>query len=253
MTDKKFSFDIDHTAIQALAKVLQDADLSEIEYEDQGRRVRLTRALNQTVMMASPMASQSMAAAAPSGVQSPEVAVNPKQHPGALKSPMVGTFYRSASPTAKPFAEIGQSVMVGDTLCIIEAMKNAGIKSMDIDSINGHLTATSKDSLEILNWSKALGLSGKDFPPINSLKSMVGHCLSASGSIESVASILQIYHGFLFPNINCDDLHPAIIEVIDCSKIPQQLIQKELNIVIKASFGFGDVNACVLFKKYHYD
>ena len=134
--------------------------------------------------------------------------------------------------------------------CIVEAMKNTGIKSMDIDSINGHLTATSKDSLEILNWSKALGLSGKDFPPINSLKSMVGHCLSASGSMESVASILQIYHGFLFPNINCDDLHPAIIEVIDSSKIPQQLIQKELNIVIKASFGFGDVNACIVFKKY---
>ncbi|HQX03640.1 MAG TPA: beta-ketoacyl-[acyl-carrier-protein] synthase family protein [Flavobacterium sp.] len=134
--------------------------------------------------------------------------------------------------------------------CIVEAMKNTGIKSMDIDSINGHLTATSKDSLEILNWSKALGLSGKDFPPINSLKSMVGHCLSASGSMESVASILQIYHGFLFPNINCDDLHPAIIEFIDSSKIPQQLIQKELNIIIKASFGFGDVNACVVFKKY---
>jgi 3-oxoacyl-(acyl-carrier-protein) synthase len=134
--------------------------------------------------------------------------------------------------------------------CIIEAMKNAGIKSMDIDSINGHLTATSKDSLEILNWSKALGLSGKDFPPINSLKSMVGHCLSASGSMESVASVLQIYHGFLFPNINCEDLHPAITEVVDSTKIPLQLIQKELNIVIKASFGFGDVNACVVFKKY---
>jgi 3-oxoacyl-(acyl-carrier-protein) synthase len=68
--------------------------------------------------------------------------------------------------------------------------------------------------------------------------------------MESVASILQIYHGFLFPNINCDDLHPAIIEVIDSSKIPQQLIKKELNIIIKASFGFGDVNACVVFKKY---
>ncbi len=109
--------------------------------------------------------------------------------------------------------------------CIVEAMKNTGIKSMDIDSINGHLTATSKDSLEILNWSKALGLSGKDFPPINSLKSMVGHCLSASGSMESVASILQIYHGFLFPNINCDDLHPAIIEFIDSSFPAQTLVE----------------------------
>jgi hypothetical protein len=70
MTDKKFSFDIDHTAIQALAKVLQDADLSEIEYEDQGRRVRLTRALNQTVMMA-PMGAQSVATP-PNGVSQTE-------------------------------------------------------------------------------------------------------------------------------------------------------------------------------------
>jgi acetyl-CoA carboxylase biotin carboxyl carrier protein len=123
MTDKKFSFDIDHTAIQALAKVLQDSDLSEIEYEDQGRRVRLTRALNQTVMMASPMASQSMAAAAPSGVQSPEVAVNPKQHPGALKSPMVGTLYASPEPGAATFVKVGNRVNQGDTAFIIEAMK----------------------------------------------------------------------------------------------------------------------------------
>jgi acetyl-CoA carboxylase biotin carboxyl carrier protein len=121
MTDKKFSFDIDHTAIQALAKVLQDADLSEIEYEDQGRRVRLTRPLNQTVMMA-PMGSQPVTAA-PSGVQHPEVTVNPKQHPGALKSPMVGTLYASPEPGAATFVKVGHRVNQGDTAFIIEAMK----------------------------------------------------------------------------------------------------------------------------------
>jgi 3-oxoacyl-(acyl-carrier-protein) synthase len=82
---------------------------------------------------------------------------------------------------------------------------------------------------------------------------MVGHCLSASGSVESVASVLQLHHGFIFPNSNCEDLHPEITAIIDESCIPQQLTKKELNIVAKASFGFGDVNACVLFKKYHYD
>lgn len=134
--------------------------------------------------------------------------------------------------------------------CIKNAIENAGIHPNDIDTVNGHLTATSKDSLEIKNWSEALGRKGIDFPYINGAKSMVGHCLSAAGSIESVASVLELYHGFIFPNINCEDLHPEITAIIDASRIPQQLIEKELNIVAKASFGFGDVNGCVILKKY---
>lgn len=133
--------------------------------------------------------------------------------------------------------------------CITDAMANAGITSDEIDAVNGHLTATSKDGLEIRNWSEALDRKGKDFPYINSLKSMVGHCLSASGSVESVASVLQVYEGFVFPNINCEDLHKEITDCIDESKIPQQLIQKDINILAKASFGFGDVNGCVILKK----
>ncbi|HEY6142689.1 MAG TPA: beta-ketoacyl-[acyl-carrier-protein] synthase family protein [Flavobacterium sp.] len=134
--------------------------------------------------------------------------------------------------------------------CIKNALENAGIRPEEIDAINGHLTATSKDSLEIQNWSEALDRRGIDFPYINSLKSMVGHCLSAAGSVESIASVLQLHHGFIFPNINCEDLHPEITNLIDISRIPQQLIEKELTIIAKASFGFGDVNACVIFKKY---
>lgn len=134
--------------------------------------------------------------------------------------------------------------------CIKDALKNAEIGANEIDTINGHLTATSKDCLEIQNWCKALNLKGKEFPEINSLKSMVGHCLSASGSVESVAAVLQLYQNFIFPNRNCEDINPEILEFIDESKIPQKLIERELNIVAKASFGFGDVNGCVIFKKY---
>lgn len=134
--------------------------------------------------------------------------------------------------------------------CIREAVKNAGISSDDIDAINGHLTATSKDSLEVANWVEALNRKGLDFPYINSLKSMTGHCLSAAGSIECVAAILQLQYKFIFPTINCDDLHPDIKEIVDRSKIPTELINKELNTIAKASFGFGDVNACVIFKKF---
>lgn len=134
--------------------------------------------------------------------------------------------------------------------CIKEAVTNSGIKSVDIDAINGHLTATIKDPVEIKNWSEALGRKGSDFPYINSLKSMVGHCLSASGSIESVAAILELKEGFVFPSINTEEVHEEIKAIIDSAKIPQKTIFKDINIIAKASFGFGDVNGCVIFKKY---
>ena len=134
--------------------------------------------------------------------------------------------------------------------CIKDALIDAEVTADEIDTINGHLTATTKDSLEIENWTKALQRKGVDFPHINSLKSMVGHCLAASGAIESVAAVLQIKDQFVFPNINCEDVHPEIKELISIDKIPTKMIQKDIRILAKASFGFGDVNGCVIFKKY---
>ena len=134
--------------------------------------------------------------------------------------------------------------------CIQKAVQNAGIQSRDIDAINGHLTATVKDFTEIENWSKALDLAGDKFPYINSLKSMTGHCLAASGSIESVASVLQVKNKFIFPNINSEDLNEQITTLISPHRIPQKLIKKNIKILAKASFGFGDVNACFILKKY---
>ncbi len=134
--------------------------------------------------------------------------------------------------------------------CIAEALKNSGVSGWDVDSINGHLTATAKDAFEIENWTEALGRKGKDFPLINSLKGMTGHCLSAAGSIECVATVLQLYHGFVFGNSNCTDLHPEIAAMIDSSRIPLLQVDVKPYIIAKASFGFGDVNACLIFKKF---
>lgn len=134
--------------------------------------------------------------------------------------------------------------------CIRNAVANAGIKAGDIDIINGHLTATTKDSLEIGNWSSALGRAGNDFPYINSFKGMIGHCLAAAGSIESVGSILQFSEGVVFGNVNCEDIHPAITQTISENRIPQQTIAYRPKVIAKASFGFGDVNACVIFKAF---
>jgi 3-oxoacyl-(acyl-carrier-protein) synthase len=135
-------------------------------------------------------------------------------------------------------------------LCIKDALQHAKVKPNQIDLINGHLTATSKDPVEIQNWVQALGRSGKDFPKIQSTKAMVGHCLSAAGAIELVAVVLQIYKQFMHASINCEDIHPEILKQIDASSIVQKTLNQGPEIVAKASFGFGDVNACVLLKNY---
>ncbi|WP_339699908.1 beta-ketoacyl-[acyl-carrier-protein] synthase family protein [uncultured Marixanthomonas sp.] len=133
--------------------------------------------------------------------------------------------------------------------CITESLNQAGIEASEIDYINGHLTATTKDALEIQNWSEALGRKGTDFPYINSLKGMTGHCLAASGSIEAVSTILQLKEGFVFPNINCETVHPEIEKLVAVERIPKKIIKTDIQTAIKASFGFGDVNACFIFRR----
>ena len=135
--------------------------------------------------------------------------------------------------------------------CITSALKDAQITPEQIDAINGHLTATRGDALEVRAWCEALGRKGKEFPFIQSTKSMIGHCLSAAGAIESVATVLQIHRGFLHPSLNAEDLHPAVTEQIDPTRVLQAAIpHASPQFMIKSSFGFGDVNACVVLGKY---
>jgi 3-oxoacyl-(acyl-carrier-protein) synthase len=134
--------------------------------------------------------------------------------------------------------------------CIVDALKDSNVEPRDIDLISGHLTATMADKMEIENWSVALNRKSKDFPLTNSLKSMIGHCLSAAGSIEIVSVILQIIHQFVHPNINLEDPNPEILDIASATCFPVKRLNKNLNIVAKANFGFGDVNACVIFSKY---
>jgi 3-oxoacyl-(acyl-carrier-protein) synthase len=78
---------------------------------------------------------------------------------------------------------------------------------------------------------------------------LIGHCLGAAGAIESVATVVQIYKGFIHPSINSEDVHPDIAEY--AAKIPQKCIElPQLKIIAKAGFGFGDVNSCLIFKKW---
>lgn len=134
--------------------------------------------------------------------------------------------------------------------CIQQALSNTQVHAQEIDAISGHLTSTMFDPAEVEQWCKALDRQGDNFPFIRSLKSMIGHCLSAAGAIESVAVILELYKGFLHGTINCEDLHPEIEKNIASSAIPNQTLEVAPTIIAKSSFGFGDVNSCVLFKKY---
>jgi len=129
-----------------------------------------------------------------------------------------------------------------------QAIADAGITAKDIDLINGHLTGTMADPLEIGNWSVALDRKGSDFPLIQSTKSLIGHCLGGAGAVEAIAAILQIAKGFAHPSINCEDVHPQIEPF--AKSIVHRTLEKEINIIAKSSFGFGDVNGVVIWKKF---
>lgn len=123
---------MDVRKIKKLIDLLQDSDVAEIEIKEGEDSVRISRAsaIPTPAPMGMPMqqpmyiteAPRQMAAPAPSAATpAPTETGLPSGH--IIESPMVGTFYRASSPGAKFFVEIGQSVNVGDTLCIIEAMK----------------------------------------------------------------------------------------------------------------------------------
>ena len=133
--------------------------------------------------------------------------------------------------------------------CIRGTVADAGIDPRQIGAINGHLTATYADPVEVKNWSTALERGPEDFPWINATKSMIGHCLGAAGAIECVAAVLQLYRGFIHPSLNCEDLHPEI--ALYERSIPwKAVVCPDLKIVAKAGFGFGDVNTCLIFRKW---
>ncbi len=133
--------------------------------------------------------------------------------------------------------------------CIRAAIAMAGIRAEEIDAINGHLTATYADPYEVENWSVALGLSPSNMPLIHATKSLIGHALGAAGGIECVASVLELDQGFVHGSLNCEDLHPALAEYAD--RIPHTtVLVPDMKVMAKASFGFGDVNACIVFRKF---
>ena len=125
--------EIDIRKIKSLVEIIEQSSVSEIELTQGEESVRISRAsAAQPVMVPPPAAA--LQAAAPAAAAAPAPAAAPAEAPAAgdeanvpdeklIKSPMVGTFYRSSAPDQKPFVEEGQSISKGDPLCIVEAMK----------------------------------------------------------------------------------------------------------------------------------
>jgi len=128
----KPSHDSDVAFIKALAELLRDNDLTELQVkrdygDDDSLNVRVSRqhppAVSQQVVTAPAPVAAPVAAPAASVAAAPATAEDPAQHPGAVTSPMVGTVYMAAEPGAAPFISVGDTVSEGQTLLIIEAMK----------------------------------------------------------------------------------------------------------------------------------
>ena len=112
---------VDIKLVRQLAELLNETGLTEIEVEDDDRKIRVARTLQAASVAVAAPAPAAAPAAAP--VAAPAAPTAPADHPGALKSPMVGTVYHAASPEAAPFVSVGDTVKEGDTIVIIEAMK----------------------------------------------------------------------------------------------------------------------------------
>ncbi|MDO9194256.1 MAG: acetyl-CoA carboxylase biotin carboxyl carrier protein [Undibacterium sp.] len=116
---------MDLRKLKTLIDLVAESDIAELEVTEGEGKVRIVKSSampqNQVVMMQPQQMHQQMPAAAPVAAPIAPVAVIPEGN--EVKSPMVGTFYRTANPGSAPFVDIGKSVSAGDTLCIIEAMK----------------------------------------------------------------------------------------------------------------------------------
>ena len=134
--------------------------------------------------------------------------------------------------------------------CVRDALADAGVSGRDVDLVNGHLTATGADASEVASWAWALERGPAEFPTLTATKSMIGHTLGAAGAIECVATLLMLRGRFAHPCLNSEDLHPEIEPF--AASIPRE--ERELpdaRIAVKAGFGFGDVNAAVVFRAWN--
>jgi 3-oxoacyl-[acyl-carrier-protein] synthase II len=149
---------------------------------------------------------------------------------------MSGDAYHITAPS-----EVGE----GGERSMRAALKNASLQPSDIDYINAHGTSTMADTIELAAVERLLGSSASKVT-MSSTKSSTGHLLGAAGAIEAIFSILAIRDQVAPPTINL--VNPAVQTDIDLA--PNKKVEREINIALSNSFGFGGTNASIVFGKY---
>jgi acetyl-CoA carboxylase biotin carboxyl carrier protein len=115
---------VNEEIVRTLARLLGETNLTEIEIEHGGLRVRVARQVTAVHAVAAPVQAAAPAASAVPGVYAvADGPMDPSKHPGVVTSPMVGTAYMAPEPEARPFVDVGTQVKAGETVLIIEAMK----------------------------------------------------------------------------------------------------------------------------------
>lgn len=149
---------MDIRKVKKLIELLEESGIAEIEIQEGEESVRISRygqGAAAAPAMAAPVAVSASPAPAPAAAteSTPEPVATPSFSGHEVKSPMVGTFYRSASPGAKPFVEIGDTVSAGDTICIIEAMKI--LNEIEADK-SGTIKAILAENAEAIEFEQPL-------------------------------------------------------------------------------------------------
>jgi acetyl-CoA carboxylase biotin carboxyl carrier protein len=149
------TMNVDVDLVRQLAEMLDEANLTEIEVEDGDRCIRVVRSAAGGAFVApvaAPAPAAAPAAAAPAPVEAAPAA-SAENHPGTVKSPMVGTVYLAPEPGADPFIKVGDSVSQGDTLLIIEAMK---VMNPIVATKSGTVTALLVEDAEPVEFNQPL-------------------------------------------------------------------------------------------------
>lgn len=132
----------------------------------------------------------------------------------------------------------------GAISAMTKALKEAGVETSDVDYINAHGTSTPYNDLSETKAVKKV--FGDKPPPLSSTKSLVGHMMGASGSIESVVCVKSLLENRAHPTVNLNTPDPEC----DLDYIPEGVREFEINTILSNSFGFGGHNACLVFKSY---
>jgi len=161
---------------------------------------------------------------------------NAKIYAEVLGYGMSGDAYHITAPS-----ETGE----GGERSMRAALKNAGLEPSAIDYINAHGTSTMADTIELSAVERLLGDAASGVT-MSSTKSSTGHLLGAAGAIEAIFSILAIRDQVAPPTINLDN--PAVDTPIDLA--PNAKVERQINVALSNSFGFGGTNASVVFGKF---